>query len=68
MDRYNKQNQTIEPVMNNHSVTQVRKDWLMNTWKHHEPEFFITFHWKSLPTRIEKVEDNGKHPKAEISH
>ena len=60
MDRYNKQNHTIEPVMNNHSVTQVRKDWLMNTWKHHEPEFFITFHWKSLPTRIEKVEDNIK--------
>ena len=44
--------------MSNHQVNQVRKAWLLNTWQQHQPEYFITFHWKSMPSRIETVEKN----------
>ena len=44
--------------MSNHQVNQVRKAWLLNTWQQHQPEYFITFHWKSMPSRIETVERN----------
>ena len=31
------------------------QDWLDNTWRQHEPEYFITFHWKNCPRQLETV-------------
>ena len=34
----------------------IHKEWLMKTWDEYPPEWFITFHWDSLPRRIETVQ------------
>ena len=37
-------------------VDTVQKEWLIKTWNEYPPEWFITFHWDSLPRRIETVQ------------
>ena len=39
--------------------TEIQK-WLDNTWNDFPPEFFITIHYKDLPTKIERVKDRKR--------
>ena len=40
--------------------TEIQK-WLDNTWDNFPPEFFITIHYKDLPTKIERVKEHISH-------
>ena len=42
--------------MNKTVIENEQKKWLKQTWEDYPPEWFITFHWNTLPRRIETVE------------
>mgnify|MGYP003315474988 FL=1 len=47
--------------MNDRKVRTEIQKWLDNTWDNFPPEFFITIHYKDLPTKIERVKEHIHH-------
>ena len=47
--------------MNDRKVRTEIQKWLDNTWDNFPPEFFITIHYKDLPTKIERVKEHINH-------